>query len=57
MRRNALRIFGLFFTLAALLPAVPPAHAFRMCPFCLPGYYCCVSEHSERCIPETKACG
>ncbi len=56
MRRNALRIFGLLFTLAALLPAVPPAQAQRMCPDCIIGYYCCMKENSARCIPETRAC-
>ena len=57
MRKNALRIFGLLFTLGALLPAgPPPAEAQTICPACIIGYKCCIKGNEARCIPENRNC-
>lgn len=57
MRKNILRIFGLLFTLGALLPAVPPpAEAQTICPACIIGYKCCIQGSNAKCIPETRPC-
>ncbi len=57
MRKNALRIFGLLFTLGALLPAVPqPAEAQTICPFCIIGYKCCIQGQTAKCVPEQSGC-
>ena len=57
MRKTALRIFGLLFTLGALLPAIPPpAEAQTICPFCIIGYKCCIKGNEARCIPEDRKC-
>ncbi|HEY9420802.1 MAG TPA: hypothetical protein VIW92_05270 [Thermoanaerobaculia bacterium] len=56
MRRNALRIFGLFFTLATLVTAIPRAQAQTICPVCIEGYKCCIKGDNARCIPENRNC-
>ena len=57
MRKNSLRIFGLFFSLATLLTAVPPrAQAQTICPACIIGYKCCIKGDTARCIPENRNC-
>lgn len=58
MRKNALRIFGLFFTLATLVTAVPPRAQAQepICPFCIIGYKCCIKGGVAKCIPEDRNC-
>lgn len=56
MRKNAFRIFGLFFTLATLLTAVPRAQAQVICPVCIEGYQCCIKGNSAKCIPADRNC-
>jgi hypothetical protein len=56
MRRNALRIFGLFFTLATLLTTVPRAQAQVICPACIVDYKCCIKGNTAKCIPADRNC-
>ena len=56
MRTNALRIFGLFFTLATLLTAVPRAQAQVICPACIIDYKCCIKGSTAKCIPADRNC-
>ncbi|HEX2641831.1 MAG TPA: hypothetical protein VHU81_02485 [Thermoanaerobaculia bacterium] len=58
MRKAALRIVGLAFTLAALtssavVNAQPPT---PICPLCIIGYKCCVQGQNANCIPESQPC-
>jgi hypothetical protein len=57
LRKNALRIFGLFFTLAALLTSVPRAQAQDpLCPACIVDYKCCIKGGTAKCIPADRNC-
>lgn len=58
MRKAALRIVGLAFTLAALassavVNAQPPT---PICPLCIIGYKCCIQGQSATCVPESQPC-
>jgi hypothetical protein len=56
MRKNALRIFGLFFALTTLLTAVPRAESQTICPACIIGYKCCIQGQTAKCVPEHSGC-